>query len=361
MKKNYYAMIMAGGGGTRLWPLSRTARPKQMQKISGDRSMFQLTVDRLADVMPIENVFVLTTAAQSIELMAQMPEIPRKNFLLEPAARGTASVIGLGAIHLLARDPNATMVVLPSDHLIQNVELFCEILGEAYDAAQAGHLVTIGIEPTFPSTGMGYIEEGERIDSLRSARTVVRFREKPDLETAKTFIASGKFWWNGGMFIWRADRIMEEIAKHLPDLNARMNTIRATIGSDDYDSVLAQSWDGIVPTTIDYGVLEKADNIVFIPAKNLQWNDIGSWESLFDVLDADGNGNITLHCSHLAIDSHESLVGSDNPEKLIVTIGMNDTIVFESGNAILVCPRSEAQRVREAVDRLKAAKLEKYY
>ncbi len=353
MKNHYYALILAGGGGTRLWPMSRSANPKQMQKISGDRTMFQTTVDRLDGVIPIENVYVLTTEAQGIELKKQYPQIPDENYILETKPRGTASVIGLGAVHLFARDPEATLAVLASDHFIKNTPLFHEILNHAHDAASEGHLVTIGIEPTVPATGYGYIEEGSDLEGT-PAKRVMRFREKPDLETAKAFLKSGKFWWNSGMFIWRAERILEEIRKFLPDLADRLERIRGAIGTADYDAVLSENWEVIKPTTIDYGVLEKAEDIVFLPAKGLDWDDIGSWDSLFDVLDANESGNYQVGGRQLAIDSRGNLTGSDQPDKMIVTIGLQDTVVIESGNAILVCPRSAAQRVREAVDRLKA-------
>lgn len=353
MKNHYYALILAGGGGTRLWPMSRSANPKQMQRISGNRTMFQMTVDRLDGVIPIENVFVLTTEAQSVELKKQFPQIPDENFILETKPRGTASVIGLGAIHLFERDPQATLVVLPSDHFIKNTALFHDILNDAYDAAADDHLVTIGIEPTAPATGYGYIEEGAQLPGT-PAKRVLRFREKPDFETAKAFLASGNFWWNGGMFIWRAERILEEIRRFLPDVSDRLGRIRAAIGTDGYDAVFRENWEVIQPTTIDYGVLEKADDIVFLPAKGLEWDDIGSWDSLFDVLDADESGNYRVGGRQLAIDSCGNLTGSDQADKLIVTIGLQDTVVIESGNAILVCPRSESQRVREAVERLKA-------
>lgn len=354
MKEHYYAMILAGGGGTRLWPMSRSARPKQMQKIGGERSMFQLTVDRLLGVIPIENIYVLTTAAQMSSLSAQIPAIPAENFILESKPRGTASVIGLAAIHLIARDPEGVMAVLPSDHFIDNISLFHTLLNDAYDAARENHLVTIGIEPTFPSTGYGYIEEGARLRPDSPAFQVDRFREKPNLETAKAFLDSGKFWWNGGMFIWKASRIFGEITTHLPDLGLRLMHIAGAIGTADYEKVFMPEWEAIKPVTIDYGVLEKARDIVFLPAKGLGWNDIGAWDSLYDVLKGDENGNIQNGGTGIAIDSHGVLTGSDQADKLIVTIGMDDVIVIESGNAILVCPRSEAQRVREAVDRLKA-------
>lgn len=355
MKEHYYAMILAGGGGTRLWPMSRSARPKQMQKIGGDRSMFQLTVDRLLDVIPIENVYVLTTAAQMSDLSSQVPEIPAGNFVIESKPRGTASVIGLAAIHLLSRDPEGVMAVLPSDHFIHNETLFHQLLKDGYDAAQENHLVAIGIEPTFPSTGYGYIEEGERLSPTSPAFQVKRFREKPDLSTAQAFLDSGKFWWNGGMFIWKASRIFGEIATYIPDLSSHLFNIAASIGTEDYEKVFVPEWEAIKPVTIDYGVLEKTSDIVFLPAKGLEWNDIGAWDSLYDVLKSDENGNIRNGGTGIAIDSHGVLTGSDQPDKLIVTIGLDDVIVIESGNAILVCPRSEAQRVREAVDQLKAS------
>ncbi len=360
MKQDFYAVIMAGGGGTRLWPLSTREHPKQMLKINGDQTMFQLTVSRLLDLIPYENILVVTTADQAEKLKLQCRQIPDENYLLEPLPRGTASVIGLAAIHLLHRSPDSVMVVLPSDHFIKNDEYFRSLLQNGYQTAQDGHLTTLGIHPESPSTGMGYIEQGAKLAADYELYEVTRFREKPDKETAAAYVASGKFWWNSGMFIWRSDRIMEEIAEFLPDLSEKIAVIERTIGQPDYQKIIDEVWETIVPATVDYGILEKASDVVFLPTHDLGWNDIGSWESVLDVIPSDENGNFVMNCRYHPIESGGTLVCSENSEKLIVTIGVQDMVVIETENAVLVCPRSEAQRVREVVDALKKKGLTAY-
>ncbi len=354
-QKRFNAVIMAGGGGTRLWPWSRKEKPKQMLTIVGDRSMFQTTVDRLDSLISYENIYVVTTAEQAKQLELQVPEIADKNYLIEPLPKGTAPVIGIAAVNLLAKDKDAVMAVLTADHYIRDIEYFRELLSEAFGYAEKGHLVTLGIEPTFPSTGMGYIEFGEELESASSqkAHKVARFTEKPDLETAKKFLATGKYYWNSGMFIWRADRILEEIKRHIPDLYAKLMPIADAIGTDEYDHVVAEIWPTIKPVTIDYGVMEKAEDVVSLPAKGLGWNDVGSWESIYEVREADENGNIYINCKSHNIDSEGVLTCSDHSEKMIITVGMKDIVVVETDKAVLVCPRNDTQRVKEIVQYLK--------
>ena len=361
-RKHFYGVIMAGGGGTRLWPWSRKGQTKQMLRIVGDRTMFQISVDRIKDLISPEHILVITTEEQAEKLEPQCEEIQRGNYILEPLPRGTASVVGMAAIQLLARDKDAVMAVLTSDHYIRNVEYFNELLESAFVEAEKGHLVTMGIEPTFPSTGMGYIEEGDVIDDVNGnpVRKVNRFREKPNRETAEKFLAAGNFAWNSGMFIWRADRILAEIEKDLPDLYAKMMQMYPTIGTDKYDATVAEVWPTIQPQTIDYGVMEKADDVVVLPAKGLGWDDIGSWESIYGVLEGDENGNIYINCKNLQIDSEGILTCSENPDKMIITVGMKDTVVVETDKVVLVCPKSDTQRVREIVQYLKDNGLDLY-
>ena len=358
----FYAVIMAGGGGTRLWPWSRKGQTKQMLRIVGERSMFQITLDRIKDLINTDHMLVITTAEQAEKLESQADEICHENYILEPMPRGTASVVGMAAIHLLSRNKDAVMAILTADHFIRNVEYFRSLLETAFLEADKGHLVTLGIEPTFPSTGMGYIEQGEQleIECANPVHKVIRFCEKPDRDTAEAFLSSGNYSWNSGMFIWRADRILAEIKSNLPDLYEKLMDIYHVIGTPEYDMMVSEIWPEIYPQTIDYGVMEKANDVVVLPAKGLGWNDIGSWESIYDVLDEDENGNIHINCRSLHLDSNGVLSCSENKDKMIITVGMKDVVIVETDKAVMVCPKKDTQRVKEIVQYLKDHDLELY-
>ncbi len=359
---SFFAVIMAGGGGTRLWPWSRREKPKQMLNISGDRSMFQMTLDRLKGLIDPANILVVTTAEQAAKLIELSDEVPPDNYLIEPAPRGTASVIGLAAVHLKHRAKDSVMAVLTADHFIKNVPDFQQLLTFGRDAAEAGHLVTLGIKPFFASTGMGYIEQGKPVpaDFDHPLYEVARFTEKPDQATADEFLGSGNFVWNSGMFIWKTERILDEIALHIPALSEKLGRIDVAMESGLYDRVMRELWPTIQPVTIDYGIMEKAKDVVVLPAYSLGWSDVGSWDSIYDVIPPDENGNITIHCKSIHINSSGTLSCSDSPRKLIVTVGMKDVVVVETEKAVLVCPRSETQKVRDIVAYLKDNNLEAY-
>lgn len=358
----FYAVIMAGGGGTRLWPWSRKGQTKQMLKIVGERSMFQITIDRIRGLIRPDHMMVVTTAEQAEKLQAQTQDIRNEDYILEPMPKGTASVVGIAAIRLLARDPNAVMGILTADHYIRDVSYFNRLLETAFYEAEKGHLVTLGIEPTYPATGMGYIEEGELIETVggNPVHKVNRFREKPNEEKAREFLEAGNYSWNSGMFIWRADRILDEIRRDLPDLYDKLMAIYPAIDTADYEKKLAEIWPTIIPQTIDYGVMEKADDVVVLPAKGLGWNDIGSWESIYDVVDEDENGNIFINCRPLHLDSNGVLACSENKDKMIITVGMKDIVVVETDKAVMVCPKHDTQRVKEIVQYLKDNHLDSY-
>jgi mannose-1-phosphate guanylyltransferase len=362
MTDHYFAVIMAGGGGTRLWPLSRRERPKQMLQLIGERTMFQLAVDRLQGLFPFERILVVTVAEQAAGLQAQYPEIPKENYLLEPMPRGTASVVGLAAIDLMRRDPDATMAILTADHYIEDVELFQNLLMAAHDVAQEGSLVTLGIVPNYPSTGYGYVQRGQELGSFRGAAAyqALRFKEKPDAEKAREMLASGDHYWNSGMFIWRTDRILEEIQLLMPDLAGKLAEIAKDWGQARQTQVLQEIWPTIQPQTIDYGIMEHAAQVALLPAAELGWNDVGSWESLFDVLPADENGNIIVQASHFGLDTDACLIFGSDRERLIVTIGVKNHIVVDTGDVVLICPRDDAQKVRELVSLFKEKDWKQY-
>ncbi|MBC8496229.1 MAG: mannose-1-phosphate guanylyltransferase [Chloroflexi bacterium] len=357
MIDHFYAVIMAGGGGTRLWPLSRKDSPKQMLPLMGERSLFQIAVDRLDGVFTPDQILVVTVADQAEALQEQCPAIPAENYLLEPMPRGTASVVGLAAVALQQRDPLAIMAVLTADHIFQNEDHFRRLLLSAYDAARQDHLVTLGIKPTFPSTGYGYIQQGEWVEALGDldAYRVLRFVEKPDESRAREMLASGDHVWNSGMFVWQVGRIMDEFESQMSDLSSKLNEISIAWDQPQKESVIQRIWPQIQPTTIDYGVMENARDVVVIPGEGLGWNDVGSWEALFEVLPADEQGNIVLGENFIPVETRHTLVYKKSSPRLIVTIGVDDLIVVETDDVLLICKKDQAQKVRQVVKQLKDA------
>lgn len=354
MFEHYYAVIMAGGEGSRLWPLSRQSRPKQMVQLGSDGTLFQVAVDRLKAIFPADHIYVVTVADQAEGLQKLCDDIPVQNYLLEPLPRGTASVVGLAALALRKQDPQAVMAILAADHLISNVDYYHQLLSEGYTLAQDGYLVTLGIRPTYPATGYGYIQRGPQINGHDFlAYQVEHFTEKPNNEKALEFVTRGDYDWNSGMFIWRLDRIWEELSMLMPELVEKLNVISAAWGTPAQADTLMTVWPSIRPQTIDYGIMEKADRVAVIPAVDLGWNDVGSWESMFEVFSPDANGNVILNAEHLGLGTAGSLVVSDRTNRLIVTIDVNDLIVVDTNDAVLVCTRKNAQRVKEIVNVLK--------
>jgi len=354
MYENYYAVIMAGGGGTRLWPLSRRNRPKQMLSLDGDRSLFQVAVDRLQGVFPLERIMVMTVEDQVPALQSQVPEIPAGNFLLEPMPRGTASVVGYAAAALNLKDPGSVMAVLTADHIIGNLKLFQQLLTAAYQVAGEGYLVTLGITPSFPATGYGYIRQGKELGKYQGMEVyqVREFTEKPDQEQAQKMVASGEYSWNSGMFIWQTQAILEEIKRQMPDLDSKLSLIKEAWDTPEWEETIRRVWPEIEPQTIDFGIMENARQVAVIPAGDLDWNDVGSWEALFDLLPADENGNIVQGSDHLSLETTGTIVhGKENP-RTVVTIGVKDLIVVDTGEILLICDRSHAQDVRQVVKQL---------
>jgi len=359
---HFYAVIMAGGSGTRLWPISRQNHPKHTLPLLGNQSLFQTTVKRLQGLFQIERILVVTTESQYSILKDQVPEIPLENFLLEPEPRGTASVVGLAAAVINSRDSDAIMAVLPSDHYISNTDLFHHIMKIAMDVADCGYLVTIGITPTYPATGYGYIQRGEPISEEFPCPVyqVSKFKEKPDEALAREMFATKDHSWNSGIFAWRTDRILGEFTIQMPDLRNKLYEIMGFWGAPTQALLLKKVWNDLIAETIDYGIMENATKVAVVPASDLVWNDVGSWDSLFDVLMPDENGNIVFSGDHMSINTHTSLVYGNPGGKLIVTIGVDDLIIVDAGDVLLVCKKDEAQKVRQAVKNLINTERESY-
>jgi mannose-1-phosphate guanylyltransferase len=354
----YHALIMAGGTGTRLWPFSRRSHPKQALKLVGAQTMMQYAVGRLAPLFPPDRILVVTRSEHVPVLSAQVPELPADNFVVEPQARGTAAAIGLGAVHLHRRDPDAVMAVLTADHFIRDTERFRQALAASARVAEDGYLVTLGIKPSSPATEYGYIRQSDVLSEADDFTVfrAVQFIEKPDQETANWMLASGEYTWNSGMFIWRAERILEEFQRHLPVLYEQLVQVESALGTPESAAKLNQIWPQIAEQTIDYAVMERADRVAVIPV-DIGWADVGSWSSLVDLLPADEAGNIVGAGTHVGIDTHHTLVMSDSDKRVIATIGVEDMVIVAMGDAFLVCSQGYEQEVREVVDWLKTHEL----
>jgi mannose-1-phosphate guanylyltransferase len=363
-----YAVIMAGGVGSRFWPRSRRAQPKQFLDIFGSASLIQNTNARLQPLIDPEHVFVVTNADYAGQTREHLPALPAENVLAEPVARNTAPCIAFAAAKLLAMDPDATMVVLPADHVIANVGRFHAVLRAAVEAAQApGALVTIGIRPTHPETGYGYVQfdadgetDGVRDDGpgdLPRAHRVLTFAEKPDLATAERFVDAGDFLWNSGMFVWRADAILAALEAHLPEVHACFAPLADAFGTDAEAQAVADAYERSPKISIDYGVMERADNVLVVPGA-FGWSDVGDWRAVHDLAEKDDAGN-RAEGTVILQDTARSFARSTDG-RLLVLVGMRDTVVVDTGDAVLVCHREKAQQVKDVVDYLGLHGMDEY-
>ncbi len=354
----FYAVIMAGGSGTRLWPLSRRNYPKQALKLIGDRTMFQHSVDRLAPLFAAECIKVVTNPALAATLKAQTPELPPESFILEPAGRNSAPAAGLAAVHLLREDPDATMAILTADHFIADTVAFRSALASAATTAADGTIVTLGIRPTFASTGYGYIHLGpaQAVVNGFDVHASAGFVEKPDAATAERFLESGRSVWNSGMFIWRADRLMNEIGAQLPALHRSLTSISGALGGPAAGEATAEAWRDVKGISIDYGIMEHAAHVSVMPV-DFGWSDIGSWASLLDVLPGDAQGNVVVGDA-LVLDGCHNLLRSEG--RLVALLGLDDVIVVDTPDVLLVCARNRAEAVRDLVRRLESEGKDRY-
>jgi mannose-1-phosphate guanylyltransferase len=347
-----YAVIMAGGVGSRFWPRSKERKPKQLIRIAGENTMIQDTVKRLNGLVKKENIFVITNKIQKLRVKEQLPEIPEENIIDEPFGKNTAACIGLASVLVKAKNKEAVTITLPSDHLIKDDEQFRECLSTAANFAyKSKGLVTIGITPTRPETGYGYIQfDEDGVD--KNIHKVLTFAEKPNLATARRFLESGDFLWNSGIFIWRVDTILNEIKKYLPDLYEGLETLEPSINTPDFEKQLVQVYGQLKSISIDYGVMENSDN-VYLTKADFYWNDLGNWEAVYEISDKNEEGNALIGDVYT-----QNTFGSYifSPRKFTATIGVENIIVINTNEALLVCHRNNAQDVRQIVDYLKMNK-----
>ncbi len=347
-----HAVVMAGGSGTRFWPESRDARPKQLLALVGERTMLQTTVDRLTGLIPRGRVLIAANNRLIDAIRSQLPELPHDAILGEPCKRDTGACIGLAAFKLLRRDPEAVMAVMPSDHVISPDAVFQEAISRAAElVAQApGRIVTFGIKPSYPAEIFGYIERGAAIENAPAGSlrpfVVVQFREKPKAETAREYLASGRFYWNSGIFVWRARTILDALSEHQPEMHAHLAKIDAAEGSPDYAATLEREFSAIRGVSIDYAVMEHARDVVVLEAP-FGWDDVGSWQAMGRLQGADEHGN-TVVGKHLGVDSKGCIVRGPS-EHLIVTLGLQDIIVVHAGDATLVANKHDEESIRKVV------------
>lgn len=353
--ENYYGLILAGGRGTRFWPRSRRRKAKQVLRFFGERSLIQQTVDRLRPVLPPERIWILTNEHLHEEIVRQLPEVPKRQILAEPAQRNTAPAIGLAAHVLETIDPNAVMGVFPADHIIERRAAFLRLLRAAFRTAARGEIAVLGIEPRWPETGYGYIEfpRGTARGTLEPA-TVARFREKPNLETAKAYMEAGNYFWNAGMFFWRVSVVLEELRRHLPKTAELLDSL-PKFSSRRFGPELAETFPMCENISIDYAVLERAEHVVGFAAGDIGWNDVGSWNAVYELLPRDGAQNVA-RTETLAEGSSGNYVDAEG--KLVALLGVEDLIVIDTPDALLVAHRDRAQQVGDLVKQLEAGKHE---
>ncbi len=349
-----YAAILAGGVGTRLWPRSRQDRPKQFSDITGAGvTMIQATANRLEGLAPADHIFVLTGGAYAGLAAEQLPNVPPSQIIVEPSGRNTAPAIGLACVHLYKHDPTAVIAILPADHIIPNVDAFRAALRRAATVAREGYLVTLGILPNFPHTGYGYIKRKSLIDDVDGlpAFRVDRFLEKPNRSLAESFVAEGGYYWNGGIFISRVDRMMAEFETQTPAMYELLQHIGDTIGTPEADAVLAEEWEKMPSISIDYAIMERAQRVAVVPL-DAGWNDVGSWDALDSVLNKDAAGNSIAKGDVLLLDSHDNIVYSD--KRIVALVNVNNLVVVETDDTLLIGDKGQMQRVKDVVEQLRA-------
>ena len=357
MREKKTALIMAGGRGERFWPRSRQNMPKQFLSLTDDgKTMIQLTVERILPLVNMEDIFIATNRSYKNLVREQLPDLPDENILCEPVGKNTAPCIGLGAVHIAKKYGDAVMMVLPSDHLIKYTSLFLNTLSDACEVAeQGGNLVTLGIAPDCPETGYGYIKFQPE-QTLGRAFAVEKFVEKPDLETAKAYLASEQYLWNSGMFIWKTSTILDNLQAHLPETYAGLCKIREAIGTPMEEQVLEREFQGFRAESIDYGVMEKARDI-YILSGAFGWDDVGSWLAVSRIKRSNELGNV-VEGNVVTVDTRDTIIQGGG--KLIAAVGLEDMIVVDSEDALLICEKAHAGDIKKVLENLKICNRREY-
>ncbi|MGG4144498.1 mannose-1-phosphate guanylyltransferase [Paenibacillus algorifonticola] len=352
-------LIMAGGKGERFWPRSRVNLPKQFLNISGNKSMIQQTIDRLQIFIPIEQIFIITNELYAELIKAQIPNLPADNIIIEPIGRNTAPCVGLASIIIEEKYPDSSMIVIPSDHIIKNETEFVNILQTAVLASKEGeNLITLGITPTYPETGYGYIESTDETFELNglNVHKVNKFVEKPNEEKANDYLKAGNYYWNSGIFVWRVAVVRDYIRKLMPEMHDLLETMKMAFKENDRNTIIKAEFPKMPDQSIDYGIMEKASDIHVIPCI-FGWDDVGSWTALERINDVDDNGNVT-NGNTLNIDTKRCIIESNG--KLIATLGVEDLIIVETEDVTLICKKDKAQEIKSLIKELKIQKLERY-
>jgi mannose-1-phosphate guanylyltransferase len=352
MSNPIYALILAGGSGERFWPLSRRAKPKQLLKLISEKTLLEQTVTRLDGLVAPERILILTNVEQEAAVRALFPDLPKENIVAEPVKRDTAAAVALGAGWVAVRDHSATMIVLPADHVINDTEAFQTTLMTAATAAEeTGALVTIGLKPTWACPGFGYIEQGEAVRLRGVAATgavhhVVRFREKPNSDLAESFLRKGNFRWNAGMFVWSVPTVLSEFNRHTQELASFISQLRA---EGNFEKTVRDQFSKLPRISFDYAIMEKADRVLVVEA-TFDWDDVGSWTAVAKYLEADANGNVS-NCEITTVDSTKNIIFSSDKTR-VALLGVHNLIVVRTGDAVLICHRHQAEKIKTLVGKL---------
>lgn len=342
------ALIMAGGSGTRFWPLSRKEKPKQFLKLVSPKTMLELTIERLNGKVELKDIYIVTAADHAALIREYHPELPEENVIIEPFGMNTAPCIALSILYIKERvEEDETIVVLPADHLIKDTHSFLQSLDKGQKAAQQGNLVTFAIKPTYPATGYGYIKKGDMVD--KDIFSVEKFVEKPNSEIAQKYLDSGRFYWNSGMFVWNISTIWDAFERHVPEIVYLLSEVRALWQEEGYYAQIDHCYKDMPRLPVDIAIMEKAENRVMIPV-DYGWSDVGNWRSLYDASPKDKAGNV-LNCKNKALNSENNLIFSD---KFVALLGVKDLVLIDTEDAILLATKEEAENVKQIVEFLKS-------
>ncbi len=363
-KKHIYAVLLAGGGGTRLWPKSRTQTPKQFLKLTGNQTMMQVAASRINKLVDWENIIVVTNHIYLEEVKKQLPEIKVENIIAEPEKKDTAAAMLIGALYAKSKDEDAVVLNAASDHVVENIPEFIKVMGAAIETVTENpYLVTVGITPAYPTSAFGYIKVGRDIKKIKRDLMLFKvdsFTEKPNLATAIAFISTGAYFWNANMYVWSAKELKAAFAKFMPDMLKTCGDLDK-LNSEDFHKALPKVYKEIESISIDYAISEKADNLVLIPG-DFGWNDVGDWKVVYDLGKKDLSGNVTIgdekETRTLAVNAHKNLIHTDG--RLVAICGIDDLIVIDTSEILMICPKDKSQDVKKLVERLKEENKKEY-